>query len=263
MDAKYKKELSSTILKLPPDLPATRAAVFALGVTIIWSPAQFDAYWPFVDNLWVRNKPDEPMTKKGTRASYWYCRLHQGEIASKGFGKRAKKLRTAPKCAMKMKIIKRFDVDDVDKPLVSISLSIHTDRKNPCSTHNHQLDFVDLVKCNSYIMNAAGQQVAFGYEPADIYRVLVGVKWTGNLLALHTAGGRHFNRKDVNNAGVEWRKAHPDMRYAGARLGWEQQRLALLSEIRDRQDVLVANIEARRETDGEIAYATVFAKRSE
>ena len=44
MDERYKKELSSTILKLPPNLPAIRDAVFALGTTVTWTPAQFDAY---------------------------------------------------------------------------------------------------------------------------------------------------------------------------------------------------------------------------
>ena len=55
-------EVASTILKLPVDTPATREGVFALKTVIKWTPEQFDAYWPLVDNFWVCNKPDKPLT---------------------------------------------------------------------------------------------------------------------------------------------------------------------------------------------------------
>ena len=64
-------EVASTMLKLPEDTPATREAVFSLKTVIKWTPKQFDAYWPLVDNFWVCNKPNKPLAAQGTRSSYW------------------------------------------------------------------------------------------------------------------------------------------------------------------------------------------------
>ena len=162
---------------------------------------------------------------------------------------------------MKLKMMKKFSSADTSQ-LESVSLILHTDDKNPCSIHNHDLDFSDTIKINSYIMDAVGQQVALGYEPAHIHRVLVGVKWTGNLDALKAAGGTHFHLKDVHNAGIEWRRAHPDFRHQGATVPWEQQRQELLDDLKGREGVLSSNLEAIRDHDGKTTYATAFASKS-
>ncbi|MDI1493277.1 MAG: hypothetical protein OHK93_005065 [Ramalina farinacea] len=72
-------ELTSTILSLPPSLVAVREAVFSLyggSRAIVWTPAEYEQYWSFLDNIWVHNK-EAAMTKKGTQAIYYWCRLWQ------------------------------------------------------------------------------------------------------------------------------------------------------------------------------------------
>ena len=263
LNKKREDELTSTIFNLPSDLPAIRSAVFSLHAgqrVVIWTAAEWKQIWPFVDNIWVRNM-ERKMTKKFTQVSYWYCRLYRGALDTKGTGQRAKKMRTSPPCGMKLKMMKRFNPNDTNQ-LESVTLLLHTEEKDPWSIHNHSLDFADTVKINSYIMDAAGQQVALGYEPAHIHRVLIGVKWTGNLDALKAAGGSHFTLKDVHNAGIEWRRAHPDLRHRGSRVPWEQQQQELLDALKDREGILSSNVEAVRNTDGKMTYATAFASKS-
>ena len=263
LDTKREAELTSTILKLPPNLPAIRQAVFSLHAgqkVITWTAAEWKQIWPFVDNIWIRNQV-RPMTEKNTQACYYWCRLYHGSYESTSTGQRAKQMRTWPPCGMKLKVINRFNSADTSQ-LETVSLSLHTEKKKPCFVHNHDLDFSDTIKINSFIMDAVGQQVALGYEPAHIHRVLVGVKWTGNLTALKAAGGTHFDLKDVHNAGAEWRRAHPDLRHQGAKIPWEQQRQELLDALKSCEDILSSNLEAVRHHDKETTYATAFASKS-
>ena len=256
------EELKSTILKVPPQLARTREAVFSLHAgqgVITWTPAQWEQLWPFVDNIWVRNK-ERPMTKNFTQVSYYWCRLYKN-FESAGTGQRSRQLRSSPPCGMKLKVMKKFSSADTSQ-LESVDLLLHNDDKKPCFAHNHSLDYSDSVKINSHIMDAAGEQVGLGYEPAHIHRVLTGVKWTVNLEALKAAGDIHLSLKDVHNAGIGWRRAHPDLRQKGAKVPWEEQRQELLDGLKGRDDVVSANIEAVRNCDGETTYATAFANKS-
>ena len=252
--------LESTILRLPPDLPAIRERTFLLDREIKWSAEEFNKYWPFIDNFWVCNKPNNPITKLGTKSLYWWCRLYKGEVPSEGHGHRAKKLRKVPLCLIKLKMIKQFSLKH-PITLQSVNISLHTD-KNSCSTHNHTLDFIDTLKINSYIMNAVGEQVAQGYEVSWVHRILQGVKWSANLKALELAGGVHLDLKAVHNAGAEWKKKHPDERTGGAKDPWPLQWAACLAALKARDDVLSENVTAVRELDGEQAHGCVFAKKS-
>ena len=258
VDKKCEDALQSTILKLPQGLSAIREHLFLLQSSMTWTAKQFEDFWPFCDNIWVHNLTNQ-MTRKGTQASYWYCRLWS-ESKPKGFGHRAKQLRTHPPCGIKLKMLKQFNIDT--DLLESVSLSLHIDKKNPCSTHNHTLDFIDTIEVNSYIMHAAGQQVALGYEVADIYRILVGVKWDANESALHIGCGRHLKLIDVHNAGKEWRKLHPDQPHEGAKDAWSAQQQALLEDLQSHGGILSANIEADRVYDKAKSYGTAFASKS-
>lgn len=76
---------------------------------------------------------------------------------------------------MKMKMVKRYDPSD-RRTLVSVVLSLHEDKSNPCVAHNHDLDLIDTMKINSFVMRVAGEQVAQGYKVAWVHRVIKGVK---------------------------------------------------------------------------------------
>ena len=58
---------------------------------------------------------------------------------------------------MKMKMIKHYSLLD-RSILISIALFIYQERgKAPCLTHNHTLDFMDIIKINSFVMGIAGE----------------------------------------------------------------------------------------------------------
>ena len=255
-------EAVSTILKLPPHTPETRQAVFSLNAPVSWTAEQYEAYWPLMDNLWVCNKPNNAMTGKGTQSSYWWCRLHKGETVSETHGQKNKQLRHVPPCGMKLKMVKAFSQSD-SSILMTVVLSLHLDKKSPCQQHNHERDYVDQVKINSFVMTAAGEAVSKGWQIASIYSNLRGVKWTGNLSALEAAGGKHLKLLHCHNAGAEWKKSHPDGRIQGAKDAWEIQWADCLTSLETMEGVRSANIEARRDIDSEMAHGTVFAKRCE
>ncbi len=219
-------------------------------------------YWPLVDNFWVCNKPNNAITGKGTQSSYWWCRLHKGDTVSETHGQRNKQIRRVPSCGMKLKMVKSFSQSD-HGILMSVEISLHLDKKNPCQQHNHEADYVDQCKINSFVMNAAGLVVASGWEVASVHSNLKGVKWTSNLTALEAAGGRHLTLKHCHNAGADWKKANPDGRIQGAKAPWSEQWAECLAELELKEDVMCANITAKRDIDDEMAYGTVFAKKSE
>ena len=246
-------EVASTILRLPERTSDTREACFLLATSIHWTAEQFDAYWPLVDNFWVCNKPNNPVTGKGTQSSYWWCRLHKGDTVSETHGQRNKALRRVDPCGMKLKMVKTYSQSD-RSILLSVDISLHLDKKYPCSEHNHERDYVDQCKINSFVMNAAGKAVAQGWEVHSVH---------SNLTALEAAGGRHLKLTDCYNAGTEWKKAHPDQRVQNVKAPWPEQWAGVLKDLKQVEEVLCANITAKRDIDDEMAYGTVFAKKCE
>ena len=95
----------STLLRVPPGLIDIRQAVFLLQETIGWTTEQFNQYWPFIDNFWVLNQTRQ--ITKYTVALYWYCRLWAAPRVSEGSGKKARKLRRAESCRIKLKALQR------------------------------------------------------------------------------------------------------------------------------------------------------------
>lgn len=108
-------------------------------------------------------------------------------------------------------MVKVFSQSDISI-LLTVILSLHLNKKSPCYQHDHERDFVDQVKINSFVMIASGEAVAKGWQIVSIYSNLRGVKWTVNLSVLKAAGGKHLKLLHVYNAGVEWKKSHPDGR---------------------------------------------------
>ncbi|MCJ1344194.1 hypothetical protein MMC31_002397, partial [Peltigera leucophlebia] len=252
--------LPSTVLDLPPMLHSIRNQVFLLNTDITWTAKEFEDYWPYLDSVWVHNQT-RPMTQKNVQRSYWYCRLwrNEKERKSEGAGVRAKRMRTTPSCEMKMVMAKEFDAEI---KLQKVTISLHTDKKSPCSSHNHTFDYSDSIKLNSAVRSAAGQEVAKGYTPAAVNRNLQGVKWAGNRDALKDAGGTYLDLKAVHNAGGDFRKANPDIRMKGAKEEWEIQLNDCYDNLQNQgEEILSAKIKATRAFDNEESYGVVYAKR--
>lgn len=151
-------------MALSPNIQTVRQAVFDMTEAIRWTAEEFALLWPFVDNFWVCNKPNNFVIKSGTQLSYWWCRLYKGVIESEAHGHRNKNLRTCEPCGIKLKMVKHYSPSDVSI-LMSIVLSLHEDKAH-CKTHNHTLDFMDVIKINSFVMGIAEKQMAQEYEIA-------------------------------------------------------------------------------------------------
>ena len=83
-------------------------------------------------------------------------------------------------------MVKSFSQSDRNI-LLSVELSLHLNKKDPCQQHNHEADFVDQCKINSFVMDTVGGAVAAGWEVYSVHRNIKGVKWTSNLTALEAA----------------------------------------------------------------------------
>ena len=112
-------------------------------------------------------------------------------------------------------------------------------------------------------MNAAGLAVAAGWEVASIHSNIKGVKWSSNLTALEAAGGRHLTLKQYHNGGTDWKNAHPEGRIQGNKAPWPEQWVECLVDLELKEEVMCANVTAKRDIVDETAYSTVFAKQSE
>ena len=248
----------STLLHPPSNIRAIREEVFSLTQPITWTASQFNQVWPFVDNLWVHNKT-RPMNKDGTRLSYFYCRLWKdAQVKTEGQGLRNKKMRIADPCPMKLKLSKHY-TDSTGSELMTVVLSLHLDRKNPCSEHNHTAEYVDILKINSGVKNTAATEVSKGYAPAVVNRNLQGVKWSANKTALEEAGGIHMDLKRVHNAAASWKRSNPDVRIRGGKHNWEDQMEEYLKSLEKEDNVLVDSVTAIRKIDNETSHGIVFA----
>ncbi len=77
---------------------------------------------------------------------------------SETHGQRNKSLRRVDPCGMKLKMIKTYSQSDYSM-FLSVEISLYIDKKHPCWEHNHERDYVDQYKINSFVMNAADKAV--------------------------------------------------------------------------------------------------------
>ena len=197
--------------------------MFHISEPITWTAQEFHEYWGYMDNFWVVNSTRE--IKNGRQTINYWCRLwREPVIKTQGSGHRAKRIRTVEACGMKLNMYKLFDEKN---QLVSVQL-VRNELKSRgkeeiCYTHNHTLEYLDIIKINSKVKNTVGTEVAKGYRPSDINRNIQGVKWAANKTALGDAGGAHLDLKGIHNAGASWKLDNLDHRIAGARIKWERQ----------------------------------------
>ncbi len=92
-------------------------------------------------------------------------------------GQRAKRIRTTEACEMKLNMYKVWDKKN---QLVSVTLSNNKlksrGKEDVCYTHNHTLEYLDIIKVNSKVKNTVRTEVAKGDWPSDINSNIKGVK---------------------------------------------------------------------------------------
>ena len=203
--------MSDPLAALPADIATRRAAFFALDQPITLTRAEWDRYWPYVDNIWSlrREYPARKYRPRGVRYSIWYdCRLHSTKArvqsspdpsAEPPKSKRNKTSRDAVSCLMGAVAV--FDGD-----------SVTFSRLDRADCHEwHTLDESDR-RVPTAIMDLATGLISQGHEPGKVFCTLSGADSAADRVRICDAGGAHLSLKAVFNVLQARRHLHPDLR---------------------------------------------------
>ncbi|KAK2781585.1 2,5-diamino-6-(ribosylamino)-4(3H)-pyrimidinone 5'-phosphate reductase [Onygenales sp. PD_12] len=187
----------------PPNVGWIRQVLFELKEPVEMSLKEFNTYWPFIDNVWVKQRSNA--TKGGlTTTDYYMCRLRratnrttQAKPLPEGKKPRKKSVREGSQCNVQIKVIK-FEG----------AYSTITIMRTPGSSrgHSHDLDHIDKVKRNSGLIDFCRKEAEKGYLPSSIF-----AKFREEPEKLVACGGKFFSATDVRNVSAKWRSTHPDV----------------------------------------------------
>lgn len=188
----------------PPNLARIRRVMFECKDPIEISLDEFETYWPFIDNVWVKQRSNS--SKEGhCTTDYYMCRLRRPTHRSsetrplpEGKRPRRKRVREGGICNFQIKVVK------FEGAYSTVTIS-----RTPGSStvHSHDLDYIDKVKRNSGLMEFVRKEAVKGYLPSSIY-----TKFQEKPVKLNEAGGRFFTVTDVRNVSAKWRMQNPEVR---------------------------------------------------
>ncbi|KAL8774549.1 MAG: hypothetical protein Q9209_000922 [Squamulea sp. 1 TL-2023] len=187
----------------PRNIASIRQRLFDVAEKIELRKDEFDLYWPYVDNVWVRQHRAGSDKTGLYKTDYYACRLQRPTYTPKAVDKprpegtptRKKQIREGGKCHMKLKIVR------YEGGFQSVTINQLGDK----TQHLHDLDTMDRIKRTTVLMDIARSEVMNGYMPASVYAVM---SEDENRLA--ASGGRHLNRNDIRNASQVWRQQQKD-----------------------------------------------------
>ena len=190
----------SDLLRPPVNLATMRNRLFEVQHRMELKVDEFERYWPFVDNVWVRqHKAGTDKTGQFT-TDYYACRLQRPTYISKksdiipdGKPSRKKQIREGGTCQMRLKSVR------LNGGHAMYIISLLGDQTH----HTHDLDHMDKIKRNTVLMEIARGEVMKGYTPGSIFTIM-----SENSENITAAGGRYFSRNDVRNASIQWRQVH-------------------------------------------------------
>ena len=190
------------LLNPPSQIALVRQRLFEVSGRLEFKPEEFDRYWPFIDNVWVRQHKANTSKSGKTTTDYYACRLQRPTYTPKssdasGEGKplRKKQIREGGTCQMRFKSIR------ISGPYSAIILTRIGDQL----AHTHDLDAMDKIKRNSAVMEIARAEVMRGYMPASVY-----TRMNEEPQKLAAIGGKFLGRNDVRNASQAWRNEHKE-----------------------------------------------------
>ncbi|KAI1916660.1 hypothetical protein LOZ53_002865 [Ophidiomyces ophidiicola] len=187
--------------KIPSNIARIRQELFELRQPIELSLEEYNSYWPFIDNVWVKQRSST--TRDKTVSDYYCCRQRRqpwrrndDKIPVQAEGKRRHRAsRGGPTCGFQIKVVKSAGAF----PSVMIY------RQNNCTaTHAHDLDHMDKVKRNSGLLSFIKQEAEKAYIPASIL-----AKFRESPDVLAAVGGTFLTGVDVRNICAKWRTANP------------------------------------------------------
>ena len=185
----------------PVFLTDMRQRLFAVPEPLELKEDEFNLYWPYVDNTWVRqhirqHKAD--LSRGGKRSTdYYACRLqrptHSGRNANQarvdGQPLRKRPSREGGTCQARIKVV----IYEVGCRKVTVT--------RLGDDHTHDLDSIDSIKRNSVVTDIARAEVMKGFTPPSVFAYMV--QDAKNLAII---GGRHLKCSDVRNASYAWRQ---------------------------------------------------------
>ena len=186
----------------PPHLADIRWRLFEMKDSIELKIDEFERYWPYTDNVWVRQHRAGTDRSGRVTTDYYACRLQRPTYtprkadATRPDGKplRKKQTREGGTCQMRIKTVRTEGAC----PKYSIT-------KVGDHEHTHDLDHMDRIKRNTVVMEIARAEVMKGFMPASVFTIM-----SEDEEKLAAAGGRYLNRNDVRNASQVWRRTHGD-----------------------------------------------------
>lgn len=185
----------------PKNLAFMRQRLFEARDKIELRVDEFERYWPYIDNVWVRqHRAGTDKTGKYT-TDYYACRLQRSTYTPKYVDKprpegkptRKKQIREGGTCQMRVKTI-RYNGGFSGYTITQVGDQIQ---------HSHDLEHMDKIKRTTVLMDIARSEVMKGYMPASVYTVM-----SENTDKLDEAGGRYLSRNDIRNASQAWRQVH-------------------------------------------------------
>ncbi|KAJ5090423.1 hypothetical protein N7532_009107 [Penicillium argentinense] len=191
---------SQSMFNNPPNLARIRRVLFECSDPIEISLEEFETYWPFIDNFWVKQRSNS--SKEGhCTTDYYMCRLrrptHRTSLPE-GQRSRKKRSREGGICNFQIKVV-RFEG--------AYSTVTIARTRGSSTVHSHDLDFIDRIKRNSGLMEAAHKEAVKGYLPSSIY-----AKFHEEPEKLQEAGGRFLTATDLRNVSAKWRIQNPEVK---------------------------------------------------
>lgn len=194
---------SAKAYEIPPNIERIREEMFEVRQPIELSLEEYNLYWPFIDNVWVKQRTT--LTRdKTTTSDYYCCRQRKQPKRNEdkqqvspypGVKKRHRASREGPPCGFQIKVVR------TEGAFTSVTIC----RQGNCApSHSHDLEHMDKMKRNSGLLSFVKQEAEKAYIPASIL-----AKFRENPDVLAAVGGRALTGVDVRNICARWRAANP------------------------------------------------------
>ena len=203
----------------PPELARVRESLFSLEDSFEMSPTDFDAYFPFVDNVWRKARGNEAQVDGEKNSEIYWCRLrktpgakpHIPRPTPEGKQPRKKRVKEDKECGMSMK------VTYTDGPVKKVIVGRVGDKDEE---HTHDLEYMDSLKRNSAVMDVARRETSRAFLPTSVFW-----KMWQEPEKMNAAGGKLMKVSDVRNVQYHWRQENQSA-LLKAHTGFSSQRAA-------------------------------------
>ncbi|KAI4212737.1 MAG: hypothetical protein LQ351_004630 [Letrouitia transgressa] len=187
----------------PKYIALMRQHLFEVTDKIELQPHEFELYWPYVDNVWVRQHRAGKDRSGRCTTDYYACRLQRPTYTPKdpektrsdGKPSRKRQIREGGTCQMRVKTVQFRGGHN------GVTITPIGDQ----TQHTHNLDHLDKVKRSTVLMEMARSEVMKGYMPASVYTVM-----SEDMEKLSAIGGRYLSPNDVRNASRPWRQTYQE-----------------------------------------------------